>query len=454
MITNNLAYNNKTLMFVICMFFANLTFAQNTNITNLLTSNQWGTLFPKRAGISPSHPQGYKTDFFSFNNLKQAIDEMSDYTVQIKFKTGIWGNYITVTRKSTNQTYVYSPVQSSWHTSLAKETTINVDFATFVNGDLQNNNKRELAAFLANISKETTGGWNLPVGGGAQGDYAKWGLYYAYELGYNSTNAAGAYSFASTDYPPNPKVGYYGRGPMQLSYNDNYGKLSTFLFNDKNVLLNNPDSLQKDGVLAFKSAIWFWMMPQCPKPSCHQVMHDLWRPIASEYPSAKMYLKGFAHTNNIINGGLECRSTSTQVFIDKVTLRSELYKYYLGILGFNSAQILAENSGDYTTICNQSSTQAMDNYSNCYYEPILTSISNIENDKPSIYPNPVTGILNIVQTNIITKIELVDIYGQILKTFNVDSFETQINVSDINSGIYTIRVYSNNKIKNTSVIIN
>lgn len=311
------------------------------------------------------HPQGYTSDFYAHSQLLQAANEMADYLVSIQKKQGVWGELITITKKSSNTTYVYTDVDSWWHTNPTPITHIVVDFEDFANTSSAYNNKRELAAFLANISKETTGGWQLPVGGGSMGDYAQWGLYFVHEVGYNSSNSAGTYSQAHPLYPPNPAKGYYGRGPIQLSWNYNYGQFSKFLYDDASVLLNDPDLVQQNGVLAFKSAIWFWMMPQCPKPSCHQVMHDQWLPPNGAYASAKMYQKGFAHTNNIINGGLECRSYSSAAFTQKVELRAELYKYYLGILGFNATQISAEDAGVYTTLCFQGATNAMEDYTNC-----------------------------------------------------------------------------------------
>jgi hypothetical protein len=357
---------------LICFtLFGFKSYSQNVNLGNLLNQSQWNSLFPKRAGTFGVHPQGYTADFYAYNNLMQAAIEMSDYLVQIRVKPGVWGQLITITKKTTQFTYIYSNVDPWWHSNPTPENIINVDFENFINRPSNLDNRRELGAFLANISKETTGGWQLPVGGGSPGDYAGWGLYYVHELGYNSTTGVGAYSQAHVDYPPNPSVGYYGRGPIQLSWNYNYGQFSKFLFNDATILLNNPDSIQQDGVLAFKSAIWFWMMPQCPKPSAHQVMHDLWRAEIGDYSSNKMYTKGFAHTNNIINGGLECRSSSSAAFTQKVVLRSELYKYYLGIMGLNSSQIAAEDANGYSTLCYASNTDAMENYINCYYEIIM-----------------------------------------------------------------------------------
>jgi len=298
---------------------------------------------------------------------------------------------------------------------------------------------------LANISKETTGGWQLPIGSGSEGDYAKWGLYFVHELGYNSSNSAGVYSQTHTEYPPNPAVGYYGRGPIQLSWNYNYGQFSKFLFNDKSILLNNPDSIQRDGVLAFKSAIWFWMMPQCPKPSCHQVMHDLWEPEKDEYLSSKMYVKGFAHTNNIINGGLECRSTSSSAFTEKVVLRSELYKYYLSVLGLNSSQIASENTNTYSTLCYESDSNAMQDYTSCALAKNLNT-SEFASPYFTIYPNPSNNKLNITHFSIIDNVEISNSMGQVVSMIYVNNTQVELNIKNYKSGVYTIKIHSGDHI--------
>jgi hypothetical protein len=310
---------------------------------------------------------------------------------------------------------------------------IQVDFEDFINRSDTINNKRELAAFLANISKETTGGWQLPVGGGAPGDYALWGLYFVHEVGYTAANSAGVYSQPHPDYPPDPSQGYYGRGPIQLSWNYNYGQFSKFLFNDVSVLLTNPGLVQQDPVLAFKSAIWFWMMPQWPKPSCHQAMHDLWIPLPGEYTASKMYLKGFAHTNNIINGGLECRDVSTAAFTQKVALRSGLYKYYLGYLNFTQAQIDSEDSANYTTLCYESPTDAMQNYVSAF-----TTSLNDKNDKTvKIYPNPVSDVLKIESDLIIHSVEITDVSGKIFLNDTPSDF---ISLVKFPPGLYVVKL--------------
>jgi hypothetical protein len=440
-------------LILVLLFLTSQIYSQVTinSVDDLLTATEWNSLFPKRAGTYGTHPQGYTTDFYSYNNLKQAINEMSDYLVLIRKKQGVWGELITITKKSTNITYVYSDVESWWYSNSTPETIINVDFADFVNKSSSYNNKRELAAFLANISKETTGGWQLPVGGGSGGDYADWGLYFVHEVGYSSSNSAGAYSQSHNDYPPNPTKGYYGRGPIQLSWNYNYGQFSKFLYNDASILLNNPDLVQQDGVLAFKSAIWFWMMPQCPKPSCHQAMHEIWEPQIGEYVSNKMYKKGFAHTNNIINGGLECRNTSTATFTEKVVLRSELYKYYLEILGFNSSQINLENTGDYSTLCYESTSNTMENYINCAITTLGTEEFSLNN--VILYPNPTAEKVTISSLQFIQKIEIYNVLGQLKLTQDINSNEAIIDLSNLINGSYLLKINIEDNIITKKIVV-
>ena len=439
----------KSIILMLLLISCNGLAAPN-NIDQILTPTEWNALFPKRAGTTSNHPQGYNSDFYALNHFKTAINEMSDYLVEIRKKPGVWGELTTITKKSTGTSYNYSDVESWWHNNPTQEVIITVDFADFVNKSSTINNKRELAAFLANISKETTGGWQLPVGQGTQGDYASWGLYFVHEVGYNSTNGAGTYSQASTEYPPNPAVGYYGRGPIQLSWNYNYGQFSKFLYNDVNVLLNNPDLIQQDGVLAFKSAIWFWMMPQCPKPSCHQVMHNTWMPMQGEYTQPKMYKKGFSHTNNIINGGLECRTSSSNAFTEKVVLRSELYKYYLTILGFSSAEIAAEDTGEYTTLCYENTSNAMEDYLSCENFTLSIESSNMNNF--TIAPNPVEYETTITHDRRVSAITIFSITGEKVYSINPASKKFTLSLDFLTSGIYIMQLQTEKKIQSIKIV--
>lgn len=49
---------------------------------------------------------------------------------------------------------------------------------------------------------------------------------------------------------------YYGRGPVQLTYDFNYRQAGEASGLD---LLDNPDLVSTNPVVAFKTAIWWWM---------------------------------------------------------------------------------------------------------------------------------------------------------------------------------------------------
>uniref|UniRef100_A0A452ZUG3 chitinase n=1 Tax=Aegilops tauschii subsp. strangulata TaxID=200361 RepID=A0A452ZUG3_AEGTS len=117
---------------------------------------------------------------------------------------------------------------------------------------------------------------------------------------------------------------YYGRGPIQLTHDYNYRQAGDALGLD---LLGNPDLVSTDPVVAFKTAIWWWMTPQAPKPSCHAVMTDGWTPSTQERDAGM--LPGYGMTTYIINGTLECgKGYGTAPAKDRV----RYYKMYCGIL--------------------------------------------------------------------------------------------------------------------------
>ncbi|KAA3474577.1 endochitinase 2 [Gossypium australe] len=117
--------------------------------------------------------------------------------------------------------------------------------------------KRELAAFLAQTSHETTGGWPSAP----DGPYA-WGYCYIREQ-----NNLGAYCSPGVWSCP------LGR------FNFNYGLAGRDIGVD---LINNPDLVATNSTISFKTAIWFWMTPQANKPSSHNVIDGQWTPSTAE----------------------------------------------------------------------------------------------------------------------------------------------------------------------------
>ncbi|KAJ0052020.1 hypothetical protein Pint_00753 [Pistacia integerrima] len=152
--------------------------------------------------------------------------------------------------------------------------------------------KREIAAFLAQISHETTGGWATAP----DGPFA-WGLCFKEEVSPQSDYC----DSTNKEWPCHPGKSYKGRGPMQLSWNYNYGAAGKALGFDG---LKNPEIVANNSLIAFKTAIWFWMTEQKPKPSCHNVMVGKYRPTEADIAANRT--AGYGLVTNIINGGLEC----------------------------------------------------------------------------------------------------------------------------------------------------
>ncbi|KAK1277756.1 Chitinase 10 [Acorus gramineus] len=152
--------------------------------------------------------------------------------------------------------------------------------------------KREIAAFLAQISHETTGGWATAP----DGPYA-WGLCFKEEISPQSDYC----DSTNKQWPCVPGKSYKGRGPIQISWNFNYGPAGEAIGFDG---LNNPELVANDSIIAYKTALWFWMTERKPKPSCHDVMVGKYRPTRADWAANRT--AGFGLVTNIINGGLEC----------------------------------------------------------------------------------------------------------------------------------------------------
>lgn len=179
--------------------------------------------------------------------------------------------------------------------------------------------RRELAAFLAQISHETTGGWPAAP----DGPYA-WGLCFIEEVGCQNNGCPQYCDAGNAQYPCAPGKTYHGRGALQLSWNYNYGQAGDALGVD---LLADPDLVKTDSKLAIQTAMWFWMTEQAPKPSAHDVMAGVWQPSVEDESLGR--LPGFGMTTNIINGGLECAQPGNL----KVADRIGFFDRYTMILG-------------------------------------------------------------------------------------------------------------------------
>jgi len=102
---------------------------------------------------------------------------------------------------------------------------------------------------------------------------------------------------------------YYGRGAIQISYNFNYGLFQQWLrtvgvkHNGKPIdILEEPNLVmtKTDPPLAVMASLWFYMTPQSPKPSMHDIVIGNWVSPDPSYGGAV-----FGPTSLVINN--ECR---------------------------------------------------------------------------------------------------------------------------------------------------
>lgn len=275
----------------------------NATAAILINEKLFNTLFPQR------------NKFYTYSSFIKAINELGQIKVKIT-RRAVSVYQIIRTDKSTGKATVVRQ-DEDWNEAWAKakpDSSYEVDFGKFCTEKDELTNNKELAAFFANIAHETRGGTD---------DTFTDGLMYIHE---KNTNLA--YVAENDEYPPVPGKKYYGRGPVQLSYNGNYGYAGDCILGDSKILLNNPDLIETDPVLAFKTAIYFWMTPQTHKPSAHDVMVGVWQPKASD--KAKGRAPGFGMTINIINGEVECNKGEENYSMKD---RMKFYQYFLGKLG-------------------------------------------------------------------------------------------------------------------------
>ncbi|MFG3550550.1 glycoside hydrolase family 19 protein [Streptomyces sp. NPDC047725] len=152
--------------------------------------------------------------------------------------------------------------------------------------------RQEAAAFLANVGHETGG------------------LVHVVEQ-----NTANYPHYCDTGRPygcPAGQAAYYGRGPIQLSWNFNYKAAGDALGID---LLNNPWLVQNDAAVAWKTALWYWNTQSGPGT---MTPHD-----------AMVDGAGFGQTIRSINGSLECDGKNPA----QVQSRVSTYQRFTRILG-------------------------------------------------------------------------------------------------------------------------
>ncbi|KAG0493223.1 hypothetical protein HPP92_004217 [Vanilla planifolia] len=153
-------------------------------------------------------------------------------------------------------------------------------YSNFGKGATVADSKREIAAFFAHVAHETEN------------------LCYKEERDKSNSYCDPKY----TQYPCAPGKKYYGRGPLQLTWNYNYGAAGKDIGFDG---LNSPETVSSDPTVSFKTALWFWMN------NVHSIINQ-----------------GFGATIRAINS-IECNGGNTAQVNDRINH----FKNYCNQLG-------------------------------------------------------------------------------------------------------------------------
>ena len=202
----------------------------------------------------------------------------------------------------------------------------------FANEGDENTRKLEIAAFLANIAQETgakvvgdpfgSPGCAIQEGYGADAAWhdCAFGQRPGVEGSLWGCNKTRPFVCPKTDphLCPDGEVGYFGRGPHQLTHDYNYTAFGETM-GKGDEYLKDPDILTKNPAIGIAGSIWFWghadlgegKDPEKPfKPSAHSVAVGKWEPSDKDVDCGRTKAD-FGVIINIINGGLECGTTAT-----------------------------------------------------------------------------------------------------------------------------------------------
>jgi len=239
-------------------------------------------------------------DIVRYTDGKAYIAEHDNPGYDPVISTWFWEPYACDNGGSTNPSgFVVSeaqfnqmfPNRSSFYTYSGLRAALSA-YPGFANTGSDTVKKQEAAAFLANVSHETGG------------------LVYVVEQ-----NTANYSHYCDWNQPygcPAGQSAYYGRGPIQLSWNFNYKAAGDALGID---LLDNPNLVQTDASVAWKTGLWYWNTQSGPGT---MTPHN-----------AMVNGAGFGQTIRSINGSLECDGRNPA----QVQSRVDAYQRFVQILG-------------------------------------------------------------------------------------------------------------------------
>lgn len=89
----------------------------------------------------------------------------------------------------------------------------------------------------------------------------------------------------------------------------------------------------------------------------------------------------------------------------------------------------------------------------CYSYQADIESPNAYDVKVSVSPIPATDVVNVTAFSNIQKVELFNMAGSMVERVNGNGFEATLNVSELNSGVYVAKVYTDNGIATKKIVV-
>ncbi|MBA2613367.1 MAG: T9SS type A sorting domain-containing protein [Bacteroidetes bacterium] len=185
--------------------------------------------------------------------------------------------------------------------------------------------------------------------------------------------------------------------------------------------------------------------------------------ITPSNPNSTSQVKAIA---NCVFGGMNCIFKGSTVAINNDTI-TVVAKHQVGFFmalcyATDTITIGQLSLGNYTLIFhlkefNYNGTYDIDTLNFTVSAPTDLSSHIRTNHVSNIYPNPINDILNVdidILSSNNSKLQILNNLGQIVREEKIKDAKSQINLSQLQRGIYTLKVFIENEYKTFKVIKN
>ena len=87
------------------------------------------------------------------------------------------------------------------------------------------------------------------------------------------------------------------------------------------------------------------------------------------------------------------------------------------------------------------------------YTPLYTGLENNEfENEVSVYPNPAKERLYINTSIPIKQMTICNLLGQEIKNYNTSQVQSSIDISELNKGVYFVKIYTEKVVHTTKII--